>query len=362
MAHTWLALAIAASVVLPAQANHESADTILNQFRVLAPRMHVLRPASALRALPASQDEAAKKQISADVQTLVRDSFSVVVIDKGTLVAEAYGNGARADLPLNSYSMAKSLTALAVGEALCAGKIKSLDDLAASYVPALEGTAYGASSLRNLLRYTSGAKDPLGDGYSGVHSGRDFYAVTSHQISLLDLARKHGDSSSFKPGEKFIYNGLDSETLSLVLRAATGMSLPHWFEATVWQKAGAEHPAGWFLDRDGNGIAEMLVLATTRDFARVGVYVLERMTNSSTDTCMNGFIKEASQPHIAKGYWEAAPQFGLGLHVGSDGNTWLFGHSGQRVGINAKTGRVVATNGWRATSNLDGLARRFISP
>ena len=357
-----LLLLVAAALALPAHGNHESADTILNQFRVLAPHLHVLRPAIMLRPLPAGEDDAARQKVAADVQAMTRENFSVVVIDKGTLIAEAYGNGARADLPLNSYSMAKSLTALAVGEALCAGKIKSLDDLASSYVPALDGTAYGAASLRNLLRYTSGAKDPGGDGYSGMHNGRDFYAVTQHQTSLLDLARKHGDNSRFKQGEKFIYNGLDSETLSLVLRAATGMSLPKWFEATVWQKAGAEHPAGWFLDRDGNGIAEILVFATTRDFARVGVYVLERLTGSSPDACMNAFIKEAAQPLVTKGYWEAAPQFGLGLHVGSDGNTWFFGHSGQRVGINAKTGRVVATNGWRDSRSVDGLARRLISP
>ena len=362
MPRTVLALLVAAALALPAHANHESADTILNQFRLLAPRLHVLQPAATPRPLPASEDDAAKLRLAGDVQAIMRDNFSVVVIDKGALIGEAYGNGARADLPLNPYSMAKSLTALAVGEALCAGKIKSLDDLASSYVPALDGTAYGAASLRNLLRYTSGAKDPGGDGYSGVHNGRDFYAVTQHQTSLLDLARKHGDNSRFKQGEKFIYNGLDSETLSLVLRAATGMSLPKWFETTVWQKAGAEHPAGWFLDRDGNGIAEMLVLATTRDFARIGVYVLERLTGSSPDACMNAFIKEAAQALVTKGYWDSAPQFGLGLHVGADGNTWFFGHASQRVGINAKTGRVVATNGWREWRGLDGLARRLLAP
>jgi len=106
----------------------------------------------------------------------------------------------------------------------------------------------------------------------------------------------------------------------------------------------------------------MLVLATTRDFARIGVYVLERLTGSSPDACMNAFIKEAAQALVTKGYWDSAPQFGLGLHVGADGNTWFFGHASQRVGINAKTGRVVATNGWREWRGLDGLARRLLAP
>jgi CubicO group peptidase (beta-lactamase class C family) len=365
MLKPWFSLLLAAVAAWPAiqaHASHESAPAILNQFKVLSPRLHVLKPAPNVRALPASTAEAARQRISADVEMMASRNFSLVVIEKGELLVEAYGHGATAESPLNSYSMAKSLTALAVGEAMCAGKIKSLDDKAAIYVPALQGTAYGASSIRHLLSYTSGAKDPGGDGYSGIHNMPDFLAVASHRISLLDLALKHGQSSSFKPGEKFIYNGLDSETLSLVVRAATGMSLPKWFEVTVWHKAGAQYPAGWFVDRQGNGIGEMLVLATTRDYARVGVYVLERLTNASADSCMNDFMKEAARPLIAKDYRDAAPQFGLGLHVGADGNTWFFGHSAQRVGINAKTGRVVATNGFSEWPGMDAMARRLLNP
>ena len=364
MLKPWFSLLLAAVAAWPAiqaHASHESAPAILNQFKVLSPRLHVLKPAPNVRALPASTAEAARQRISADVEMMASRNFSLVVIEKGELLVEAYGHGATAESPLNSYSMAKSLTALAVGEAMCAGKIKSLDDKAAIYVPALQGTAYGTASIRHLLSYTSGAKDPGGDGYSGIHNMPDFLAVASHRISLLDLALKHGQSSSFKPGEKFIYNGLDSETLSLVVRAATGMSLPKWFEATVWHKAGAQYPAGWFVDRDGNGVGEMLVLASTRDYARVGVYVLERLTNASADSCMNDFMKEAAQPLIAKGYWDSAPQFGLGLHVGADGNTWFYGHSSQRIGINAKTGRVIATNGWNEWRGMNPVARRLLS-
>jgi len=365
MRKPWFSLLLAAVVAWPAMqvhASHDSAPTILNQFKFFSPRLHMLKPAPNVRALPLSTDETTRQRINADAELMASKNFSLVVIEKGELLAEAYGNGATAESPLNSYSMAKTLTALAVGEAICAGKIKSLDDKAASYIPALQGTAYGAASIRHLLSYTSGAKDPGGDGYSGIHNVPDFLAVLSHRISLLDLALRHGQSSSFKPGEKFIYNGLDSETLSLVVRAATGMSLPKWFEATVWHKAGTQYPAGWYVDREGNGVGEMLVLASTRDFARVGVYVLERLTNASADSCMNDFMKEAARPLIAKGYWDSAPQFGLGLHVGADGNTWFFGHSSQRIGINAKTGRVIATNGWNEWRGMDVIARRLLSP
>lgn len=347
----WLCCAVLLAPL--ARASHESAEKILGNWTRYAPRLHILQPARAVRELAPHPDQALQQRVGANAQPLLRDAFAALMIENGMLVYEGYANGAGKNTPLEAYSMTKSLTALAVGEALCAGKIKSLDDKAVAYVPALEGTAYGAASLRDLLRYTSGAQDPGGDGYSGIHNVRDFRAMGEHQLSLLDLLRKYGDTSRFKPGEKFIYNGLDSETLSLVVRQATGMPLPAWFEATVWQQAGAEFQGGWFVDRDGNGVAEILFYATPRDFARLGLYVLERLNDKAGDACIREFLKEAARPQVQKGYWSAAPAFGLGLHAGADGNTWMFGHSGQRVGINVRTGRVFVTNGYRDTRDLD---------
>ncbi len=348
-----LALALLAASPLAVRADHESASAILGQWSQYAPRLHILKPAQTVLALPPSQNQDSIQRVTANAQPFLGTAMAAVMIENGTLVFEGYAKGAARETQLNSYSMAKSLTALAVGEALCAGKIKSLDDKASVYAPQLEGTAYGAASIRNLLRMTSGAEDPGGNGYTGIHNIRDFRAMTTHQISLVDLIRKYGGTGRFKPGEKFIYNGLDSNTLSVVIRGATGMSLAAWFESTVWQQAGAEYPGGWFQDRDGNTVAEILFYATARDFARIGLYIADRLTDKAGDACVRDFIKEAAQPLVKKGYWDAAPAWGLGLHTGADGNTWMFGHGGQRVGINVKTGRVFATNGHSDPSGVD---------
>ncbi len=348
-----LVLAIFAALPITVKADHESPETIIGAWARFAPRMHILKPAEVIRHLPTSQDQGAIQRVAPNAQHFVQNTFSALMIEGGSIVFEAYAKGASRETPLNAYSMTKSLTALAVGEALCEGKIKSLNDKAAVYAPQLAGTAYGAASLRELLGYTSGAQDPGGNGYGGIHNIQEFRAMMGQQMSLADLIRKYGGTSRFKPGEKFIYNGLDSEALSLVLRGATGVSLPAWFEATVWKKTGAESKAGWYLDREGNGVAEILFFATTRDFARVGFYILDRLTDKAGDACMRDFVKEAAKPHVQKGYWDAAPGFGLGLHVGADGNTWMFGHGGQRVGIDVKTGRVFATNGFSDSRGID---------
>lgn len=283
--------------------------------------MHLLAPAKTVRTLPASQNRAEIERLTPGSDSHLKATLSVLVIQNGEILYENYANGASPESKLSAYSMTKSLTALAIGEALCAGKIKSLDDTAHTYAPQLAGTAYGAATVRQLLAYTSGAQDPGGNGYLGMHSEADFGAMLLYRLSLVDLIKKYGALGRFKAGEKFISNGLDSEALSVVVREATGVPLPKWFEQTVWQKAGAEFWAGWTVDRDGNGVAETSFVASARDFARLGLYVLERLTGKSDDVCMSAFLMDAARSNTKKGYWDVAPAFGLGLHVGADGNT-----------------------------------------
>ena len=127
------------------------------------------------------------------------------------------------------------------------------------------------------------------------------------------------------------------------------------------KREAGEYAAAWFADKDGNGIGEALVWVTTRDFLRIGIYTLERLTGQSNDACMNAFVKEAAQPRIAKGYWNSAPYWGLGFHIGADKNLWFFGHGAQRLGINQKTGRILAMNGFSEWRGMDTDVQRVFN-
>ncbi|MBM3346294.1 MAG: hypothetical protein FJY55_07360, partial [Betaproteobacteria bacterium] len=170
-----------------ARANHDTPATIFGYWDRVARGLHILQPAKVVRALPESGDKAAVDRIAPAARSYLGNTLSLLIIDNGQVLFEGYANGAVKESPLRSYSMTKSFTALAVGEALCAGKIKSLDDKAAVYVPELEGTAHGSATIRNLLKYTSGAEDPGGDGYTGIHSQDDFRAVLFQEISLMEM-------------------------------------------------------------------------------------------------------------------------------------------------------------------------------
>jgi len=75
-----------------------------------------------------------------------------------TILVERYQYGRTDRHRLTSWSMAKTVTAMLVGIAIHEGRIRSVDDLAAAYVPELDGTEYGRTSLRHLLQMSSGVR------------------------------------------------------------------------------------------------------------------------------------------------------------------------------------------------------------
>src|SRR5262245_12561224 len=68
-----------------------------------------------------------------------------------TILVERYQYGRTDRHRLTSWSMAKTVTAMLVGIAIHEGRIRSVDDRAAAYVPELAGNAYGGRSARHLL-------------------------------------------------------------------------------------------------------------------------------------------------------------------------------------------------------------------
>jgi CubicO group peptidase (beta-lactamase class C family) len=68
-----------------------------------------------------------------------------------TILVERYQYGRNDRQRLTSWSMAKTLTSMLVGITIAEGRIRSVDDPAERYVPALAGSEYGRTPLRHLL-------------------------------------------------------------------------------------------------------------------------------------------------------------------------------------------------------------------
>lgn len=217
---------------------------------------------------------------------------SLIAAHQDTLLEERYP---RMRLPSDrfaSFSMAKSITALLVGIALDEGKIKSLDDPASLYVPAIADSAYGPISLRHLLRMSSGMR------YSENYSGQDDNA---RMLMALESMGARSAINIFRgrpahtPGSKFNYAGVESVVLNLVVASATGQSVCQYAQEKLWSRIGAEDAATWQLDGEGQAMGQMGFAATARDWVRLGLMIAHDGRVGDQQVVSKAYLDEATR-------------------------------------------------------------------
>jgi len=193
--------------------------------------------------------------------------MALLVIKDGVVQVERYQYGRTAEHRFLSNSMAKTITAMAVGLAVREGHIKSLDERADHYAPTLAGTLYGETTLRNLLRMSSGAK------FEELYNGADDLAryVAAARYGGAAAGAVAINSRAYPQGERFNYASAETDMLALVLRGATGQTLSAYLEPRLWQPMGAETSALWRAGSDGLERASGNFNATARDYARLGI-------------------------------------------------------------------------------------------
>jgi CubicO group peptidase (beta-lactamase class C family) len=237
-------------------------------------RAHTLAPAARPMPLPRAKAEPAYRWRIGNEPDLTIDGYlarqrvmGLIIVKDGVVQVERYQYERTPQHRFTSMSMAKSITSLAVGMALAEGRIASLDDKAAKYVPSLKGTLVGGTSIRHLLRMASGAR------FTEEYDGRDDSARFNGAMiqggiekALATVATREAPA-----GTKFSYASVNTHALSAVLKGATGMTLSQYLEPRLWQAIGAETSALWRADRTGLEMAGGHFNATLRDYARLAI-------------------------------------------------------------------------------------------
>lgn len=195
------------------------------------------------------------------------DTTAFLVIKDGVLVNEWYGNGAKRDTLLTSFSVSKSFLSTLIGIAVDQGHIGSLDDPITKYVPELldRDPQFGSITLKNLITMSSGLvykdqKTPWGD------PAKTYYSPDLRATALSAVIEK-------APGKSFLYNNYNPLLLGMALERATGQSVSSYMSKVLWAPLGAEANASWSLDSVGSGFEKMEsgVSARAIDFARFGL-------------------------------------------------------------------------------------------
>jgi CubicO group peptidase (beta-lactamase class C family) len=287
----------------------------------------------------------------------------LLVLKNGEIVVERYRYGRKEDARFLSFSMAKSVTSLLVGIALERGQIASLDDPAQKYVKALDGSPYGVTTVRQLLRMSSGLT--FTERYDGTDDiarlSRASYVRSS--TAVLDVLRSVNDRHS-PAGEKFVYASAETDVLGRVLAAATGRTLAALTAEWLWQPIGAERDAFWRIAGDGQEMANGAFNASLRDWGRLGLLLANDGKVGDQQVVPRQYVLDATdatrqppafKPRIATPYMGYGYQFWL-LPM-RERTFAMQGIHGQALYVQPSSGIVmVLTSVWdRASGKQDPL-------
>lgn len=239
-------------------------------------------------------------------------SLSLLIWQGGELKLERYWLGTGRDSVSETYSMAKSVAALAVGAAIDRGLIRSVDDAAADYITEWKGTAKQTLTVRQLLDMSSGlahfrfnyalTQSPWNEGLR-TFLGPDIAArVLNFPIDRV-------------PGAEFNYNSANTQILLTLLERATGRRYSEFVSEALWQPLGAKDATLW-LDRPG-GTAKGFSYFQARpiDWLKVGMMIAhgglydgQQVVSSDWITAM----KTPSRLHPNYGFqvWLGSPEGG----------------------------------------------------
>jgi len=281
---------------------------------------------------------------------------SLMLMNGNEVVWVGYREPATADSLFLSFSVGKTVTSMAVGQAICAGKL-SLQDKAEKWVPELAGTDLGGATVEQLLKMSGGTSAINHD--SSIMSSDQDRDMRAGKISFVDVLKTPGvnqaSQSLFgvksKPGEVFDYHSTDPLLLGVVVNRATGTTYAKWIEDRVFKPAGLKHEAIIGQDHFGYGQSDGNIRMKLEDWGRFALWV----KNAEIGTgCFSDYVKQASNTQIKNSPKREGKAFdGYGYLVWTENDSrkdsyWAVGYGGQRLAWNHKNKRMLI-----AFSNLE---------
>ncbi|MBB4000299.1 serine hydrolase domain-containing protein [Aureimonas pseudogalii] len=274
---------------------------------------------------------------------------ALLVLKDGEVAYETYQRGNTDKTRWMSMSVAKSITSTLAAIAIKEGLLAGLDASVADYVPALKGSAYDGTSVRDVLMMSSGVRwnetytDPASDRRALLKSQMSQVPGSAMKLmASLPRAAEPGTVNNYSTGE--------TQVLSEIVRGAIKKPLADYLSEKIWVPFGMEADASWWLDSpDGHEIGGSGISATLRDYGRFGLFFLNEGKIGGTSILPDGWTKEASRPTLLKD--GSKLDYGYMWWTGwttpsiADGAYAAIGIQGQNIYINPAKNVVIVTFG-----------------
>lgn len=213
------------------------------------------------------------KQITFDEFLKQTSTNAFLIIREGKITYESYLNGKSKNTILPSYSVAKTMTSLLIGQLIDEGKIKETDTFVSILPEYKAGTSFDKVTIKDLLDMNSGIG--VSDNYPSGPSGwgvaiAQMYASTDLNWWLMQNRKMREEPGTFPE-----YRSVNTQMLGLIIQKVTGRSLSDEFTERIWQRVGADYDATWNVDhKGGHEKAFCCFNATARDYARIGLALI----------------------------------------------------------------------------------------
>jgi CubicO group peptidase (beta-lactamase class C family) len=259
------------------------------------------------------------KKVTFDEFLAATQTNAFLVIRDGKITYEKYLNGKTESTVLPSYSVAKTMTSLVIGQLVDEGTLNESDTFV-SYLPKFKaGTSFDKVTIKDLLDMNSGIG--VSDNYPSGPSGWGVAIAQMYATTDMNFFLNNNRKMREEPGTFAEYRSVNTQMLGLIIQEVTGNKLADEFSDRIWKRVRADYDATWNVDKvGGHEKAFCCFNASARDYARVGQALMNGMPDIASPT----WTARLSSPVVTLDYgwgysaqmWHPYPGINLmmGLH------------------------------------------------
>ncbi|NNC99183.1 MAG: serine hydrolase [Gammaproteobacteria bacterium] len=271
-----------------------------------------------------------------------------LVVQDGEVLTEHYMNGYHDRSKTNSFSMAKTVTTMLLGIAIEEGYIKSLEQPLTDFLPEFKQDPLGNKANIGQLSL-------MNSGYEWVEH---YYSALSPTVELLygpdveDFLLKGHFSA--EPGSFWEYSSASTQLLGIVLKRALHrggkqVTLAEYLSEKIWQPLQMNDDALWHTDDTGLEFSYCCLNTNARNFARLGMLMLNNGNWQGRQVVPARFIQTMIQP-VGTAYYGYSTWLGL---EAKPAYYHFSGHLGQYIIVIPEYNMVVVRLGETRDNNRD---------
>ena len=214
------------------------------------------------------------KKVTFDEFLTATQTNAFLVVRDGKITYEKYLNGKTESTVLPSYSVAKTMTSLVIGQLIDEGVLRESDTFVSILPTFKAGTSFDKVTIKELLDMNSGIG--VSDNYPSGPSGWGVAIAQMYATTDMNFFINNNRKMREEPGTFPEYRSVNTQMLGLIIQEVTGNKLADEFSDRIWKLVGADYDATWNVDKvGGHEKAFCCFNATARDYARVGVALMD---------------------------------------------------------------------------------------